>query len=56
MLFNITNDTELFGIVSSLKSSLIENLDFLIEIQTDIIDFINKIPVSVRRLQKKHNV
>jgi hypothetical protein len=43
VLFNITNDTELFGIVSSLKSSLIENLDFLIEIQTDITDFINKI-------------
>lgn len=42
-LFNITNDTELFGIVSSLKASLIENLDFLIEIQTDITDFINKI-------------
>ncbi len=43
VLFNITNDTELFGIVASLKSSLIENLDFLIEIQTDITDFINKI-------------
>jgi len=42
-LFNITNDTELFGIVSALKASLIENLDFLIEIQTDITDFINKI-------------
>lgn len=42
-LFNITNDTELYGIVSSLKASLIENLDFLIEIQTDITDFINKI-------------
>ena len=43
MLFNITNDSELFGIVSALKMSLIENLDFLIEIQTDITDFINKI-------------
>jgi hypothetical protein len=42
-LFNITNDSELFGIVSALKTSLIENLDFLIEIQTDITDFINKI-------------
>lgn len=42
-LFNLTNDTELFGIVNVLKSSLIENLDFLIEIQTDITDFINKI-------------
>lgn len=42
-LFNITNDTELFGIVTALKASLIENLDYLIEIQTDITDFINKI-------------
>src|SRR5688572_7509508 len=42
-LFNLTNDTELYGIVQSLKASLIENLDFLIEIQTDITDFINKI-------------
>ncbi len=42
-LFNLTNDTELYGIVTSLKASLIENLDFLIEIQTDITDFINKI-------------
>lgn len=42
-LFSLTNDTELFGIVQSLKVSLIENLDYLIEIQTDITDFINKI-------------
>ena len=42
-LFSLTNDTELYGIVQSLKASLIENLDYLIEIQTDITDFINKI-------------
>ncbi len=42
-LFNLTNDTELYGITQSLKASLIENMDFLIEIQTDITDFINKI-------------
>jgi hypothetical protein len=42
-LFALTNDSELYGIVQSLKVSLIENLDFLIEIQTDITDFINKI-------------
>ena len=42
-LFALTNDTELYGIVQSLKASLIENLDYLIEIQTDITDFINKI-------------
>ncbi|MES2678263.1 MAG: hypothetical protein V4635_00195 [Bacteroidota bacterium] len=42
-LFSLTNDSELYGIVNSLKASLIENLDYLIEIQTDITDFINKI-------------
>ncbi len=42
-LFDLTNDLELHGIVSSLRSTLIENLDYLIEIQTDITDFINKI-------------
>jgi hypothetical protein len=42
-LFGLTNDAELYGIVQSLKGSLIENLDYLIEIQTDITDFINKI-------------
>ena len=42
-LFNLTNDLELFSIVTSLKNGLIENLDFLIEIQTDITDYINKI-------------
>jgi len=42
-LFAHTNDTELYGIVNALKANLIENLDFLIEIQTDITDYINKI-------------
>ncbi|MGZ3921181.1 MAG: hypothetical protein ACXVPB_14800 [Bacteroidia bacterium] len=42
-LFTLTNDPELYGIVNSLKAGLIENLDFLIEIQTDITDYINKI-------------
>lgn len=42
-LFSLSNDSELYGIVQSLKVSLIENLDYLIEIQTDITDFINKI-------------
>lgn len=42
-LFDITNDLELHGIVSHLRQTLIENLDYLIEIQTDITDFINKI-------------
>ncbi len=57
-LFALTNDTELYGIVNSLKSNLIENLDFLIEIQTDITDYINKIQfqldvyVKVQRLKE----
>jgi hypothetical protein len=42
-LFSLTNDPELYGIVNTLKAGLIENLDFLIEIQTDITDYINKI-------------
>lgn len=42
-LFALTSDSELYGIVQSLKVSLIENLDYLIEIQTDITDYINKI-------------
>jgi polyhydroxyalkanoate synthesis regulator phasin len=42
-LFTLTNDTELYGIINALKGSLIENLDFLIEIQTNITDYINKI-------------
>jgi len=42
-LFDLTNDLELHGIVSSLRMTLIENLDYLIEIQTDITDYINKI-------------
>lgn len=46
-LFSLTNDTELYGIVQSLKVSLIENLDYLIEIQTDITDFINKIQFQI---------
>ena len=46
-LFSLTNDSELYGIVVSLKGSLIENLDYLIEIQTDITDFINKIQFQI---------
>lgn len=42
-LFDLTNDLELYGIVAQLRATLIENLDYLIEIQTDITDFINKI-------------
>jgi hypothetical protein len=46
-LFSLTNDSELYGIVQALKTSLIENLDYLIEIQTDITDYINKIQFQI---------
>ncbi len=42
-IFSISADTELLGITNELKAGLIENLDYLIEIQTDITDYINKI-------------
>jgi hypothetical protein len=55
-LFSLTNDTELYGIVQSLKASLIENLDFLIEIQTDITDFINKIQFQLDVYKKAQHL
>ncbi|MGZ3863515.1 MAG: hypothetical protein ACXVPN_08845 [Bacteroidia bacterium] len=55
-LFDITNDLELHGIVSSLRNTLIENLDYLIEIQTDITDFINKIQFQLDVYKKAQQV
>jgi hypothetical protein len=55
-LFNLTNDTELYGIVQALKLSLIENLDYLIEIQTDITDFINKIQFQLDVYKKAQRI
>jgi len=55
-LFNLSNDNELFGIVSALKHSLIENLDYLIEIQTDITDYINKIQLQLDSYLKAQQV
>lgn len=55
-LFSLTNDTELYGIVQSLKVSLIENLDYLIEIQTDITDFINKIQFQLDVYKKAQHL
>lgn len=55
-LFNITNDLELYGIVSSLRSTLIENLDYLIEIQTDITDYINKIQFQLDVYKKAQTI
>ncbi|MCX8081004.1 MAG: hypothetical protein N3F09_07200 [Bacteroidia bacterium] len=42
-IFMLSNDAELYNIILMLKAGLIENMDYLIEIQTDITDFINKI-------------
>jgi len=55
-LFDLTNDLELYGIVSSLRSTLIENLDYLIEIQTDITDFINKIQFQLDVYKKAQQI
>lgn len=55
-LFNLANDSELYGIVQTLKLSLIENLDFLIEIQTDITDFINKIQFQLDVYKKSQQL
>ena len=54
--FSISADSELYGIVSSLKSSLIENLDYLIEIQTDITDYINKIQFQLDVYKKAQKI
>ncbi|HEX7413408.1 MAG TPA: hypothetical protein VF411_05125 [Bacteroidia bacterium] len=55
-LFELTNDLELYGIVSSLRSILIENLDYLIEIQTDITDYINKIQFQLDVYKKVQRI
>lgn len=55
-LFEQTNDLELYGIVSSLRSTLIENLDYLIEIQTDITDYINKIQFQLDVYKKAQRI
>ena len=55
-LFELTNDLELHGIVSSLRATLIENLDYLIEIQTDITDFINKIQFQLDVYKKAQQI
>jgi hypothetical protein len=47
---------ELFSIVTSLKTGLIENLDFLIEIQTDITDYINKIQFQLDVYKKAQQI
>src|ERR1700740_2031385 len=55
-LFELTHDLELYRIVSSLRSTLIENLDYLIEIQTDITDYINKIQFQLDVYKKAQHL
>ena len=55
-LFELTNDLELYGIVLSLRNILIENLDYLIEIQTDITDYINKIQFQLDVYKKVQRI
>ncbi|MCX7728660.1 MAG: hypothetical protein N2203_04230 [Bacteroidia bacterium] len=45
-------DAQLFQIIQTLKQTLLENLDYLIEIQTDITDYINKIQYQLDIYQK----
>ncbi len=37
------SDAQLYQIIQTIRQTLLENLDYLIEIQTDITDYINKI-------------
>ncbi len=55
-LFDLTNDLELHGIVADLRRNLIENLDYLIEIQTDITDYINKIQFQLDVYKKAQRI
>ncbi|GAB4451680.1 MAG: hypothetical protein OHK0036_12360 [Bacteroidia bacterium] len=49
---SISGDAQLFQIIQTLKQTLLENLDYLIEIQTDITDYINKIQYQLDVYQK----
>ncbi len=52
----ISGDNQLYQIVQTLKQTLTENLDYLIEIQTDITDYINKIQYQLDAYQKVQQV
>lgn len=47
-----SGDAQLFQIITNIKQILLENLDYLIEIQTDITDYINKIQYQLDIYQK----
>lgn len=49
---SISGDAQLYQIIQTLKQTLLENLDYLIEIQTDITDYINKIQYQLDIYQK----
>lgn len=49
---SLTADAQLYEIIQNLKQTLLENLDYLIEIQTDITDYINKIQYQLDIYQK----
>jgi hypothetical protein len=55
-LFSLANDTELYTLTYNLKMSLIENIDYLVEIQTDITDYINKIRYQLEVYKKVQEI
>ncbi len=52
----MSGDSQLIQITESLKRTLLENLDYLIEIQTDITDYINKIQYQLEIYQKAQQI
>lgn len=54
--FAMSGDSQLIQITESLKRTLLENLDYLIEIQTDITDYINKIQYQLEIYQKAQQI
>lgn len=55
-LLSISGDAQLYQITQILKQNLLENLDYLIEIQTDITDYINKIQYQLETYQKAQQI
>lgn len=53
---SISGDAQLYQIIQTLRQNLLENLDYLIEIQTDITDYINKIQYQLDIYQKAQQI
>ncbi len=51
-----SGDVQLYQIIQVLKQTLFENIDYLIEIQTDITDYINKIQYQLDIYQKAQQI